>query len=90
MQKTTHHCECIPLFILLRRIYTGAIDGTDKDHWYIIHGVQYAYNGQVFVRESDDTSFPLEISGFNIRELNQPVFVIDREGEEDSYDEDEQ
>lgn len=87
MQKTTHHCECIPLFILLERICTGVID---KDHWYIIHGVQYTYDGHVFVRESDDTKFPLTISSFDIRELDQPVFVIDREGEEGSYDEDEQ
>lgn len=87
MQKTTHYCECIPLFILLERICTGAID---KDHWYIIHGVQYTYDGHVFVRESDDTKFPLTISSFDIRELDQPVFVIDREGEEGSYDEDEQ
>lgn len=87
MRKTTHYCECIPLFILLERIVTGVID---KDHWYIIHGVQYTYDGHVFIRDSDDTNFHLTISSFDIRELAQPVVVIDIEGEEDSYDEDKQ
>ena len=88
MQKTTHHCECIPLFVLLERIYTGVIDCIDKEHWFIIHGVQCSYNGHVFVRESDNAEFTLEISSFDIRELDQPVFVIDIDGEEDSHDED--
>lgn len=87
MQKTTHHCECIPVCILLERIYTGVIN---KDHWYIINGVQYVYDGDTFVRDSDNTKFPLTISSFDIRELGRLVFVIAREGEEVSYDEDEQ